>query len=269
MREHIRKLRFLWACLAVTLLLIRPGYSAPDEKANLADLLARAAQNAKLFVEHFSSVKCTERVQQTKLGAKERIEAQEDSTFDYLLLLDVTGGDIRLEESRLLLQEKSPARKSSLLVTNGFSTLLLIFHPVYQPSFEFALEAAEAPAAESRVRVHFRHLPGTRSPAVLFLRGREFPLSLEGTAWLDPQTGDVTRIEAGLAGSMEDIGLVKFQSDVAYARIHFQSEPRPYWLPSSAVIEVHTPRQRWRNSHQFTDYKLFSVSATSSVGQTP
>ena len=32
-------------------------------------------------------------------------------------------------------------------------------------------------------------IPGTRSPAALALRGREYPLELSGSAWIDPQTG--------------------------------------------------------------------------------
>ena len=47
----------------------------------------------------------------------------------------------------------------------------------------------------------------TRSTAVLLLRGREYPLDLEGLAWFDPQSGALTKISAGLETSMEDVGL--------------------------------------------------------------
>jgi hypothetical protein len=74
---------------------------------------------------------------------------------------------------------------------------------------------------------------------------------------------------AGLGASMEDVGLKTFRSDVEYSRVAFQAEQRPFWLPRTAVIDVETTRQHWRNSHRFTDYKLFSVSATSKIGETP
>ncbi len=239
------------------------------ETLPLDDLLARAAHHAEIFLAQFSDVKCNERVQQVKFGKGEKIETTEEALFDYLLMLDASGGDIRLEESRLATAEKSSGRKASLLVTNGFSTLLLIFHPAYQPSFVFdALEEDRLDGAPL-LRVHFRHLPGTRSPAVLLVRGREFPLDLEGTAWLDARSGAVVRMKVGLASSLEDIGLRAFRSEVDYAPVNFTSEKNAYWLPRSAVIEVETPRQHWRNTHRFTDYKLFSVSATSSIGQTP
>jgi hypothetical protein len=47
----------------------------------------------------------------------------------------------------------------------------------------------------------------TRSTAVLLLRGREYPLDLEGLAWFDPQSGAIAKISAGLETSMEDVGL--------------------------------------------------------------
>ena len=239
------------------------------ETPPLDDLLARAARHAELFVAQFSDVKCNERVQQVKFGKGGKIESTEESLFDYLLMLDASGGGIRLEESRLVSEEKSRGRKASLLVTNGFSTLLLIFHPAYQSSFVFDSLEEERLDGAPLLRVHFRHLPGTKSPAVLLVRGREFPLDLEGTAWLDAGSGAVVRMKAGLASSLEDIGLRTFGSEVDYAQVNFASEKNPYWLPRTAVIEVETPRQHWRNTHRFTDYKLFSVSATSSIGQTP
>jgi hypothetical protein len=30
-----------------------------------------------------------------------------------------------------------------------------------------------------------------------------------------------------------------------------------YWMPSSAVIDVETPKRHWRNTHLFTSYKRF------------
>lgn len=269
MRSVTSRRKFLRGVLLVALMGGACGGAARAEPQQLEDVLERAAQRSMLFVEQFSSVKCTERVEQMRLDGRERVEAREDSTFDYLLLLETGGGDIRLEESRLRIEEKAARGRPQLLVTNGFSTLLLIFHPVYQPSFEFSLEAGESAAGASVVAVHFRQLPGTRSPAVLLLRGREFPLSVEGTAWVDRRTGDIQRIRAGLVSSMADIGLVNLLTDVEYRGITFQADPRPYWLPVSAVITVETPRQRWRNVHRFTDYKLFSVSTTSSIGQGP
>jgi len=62
---------------------------------------------------------------------------------------------------------------------------------------------------------------------------------------------------------MQDLNLKVFNSEVHYAAIPFASAPKPYWLPVTATIDVETARQHWRNIHQFTNYKKFSVESES------
>jgi hypothetical protein len=147
-----------------------------------------------------------------------------------------------------------------LLLTNGFSTLLLVFHPYYRNAFEFSVEPAGTLEGRSVVPVHFAHITGARSPAALALRGREFALDLEGTAWLDAHSGQVIRMEAGLGHDMGDVGLKALK-----IRVDYQPSPSikdHFMVPAKAVVELETPRQHWRNTHTFHNYKLFSTEAT-------
>ena len=228
-------------------------------------LLDRTEQHAEHFVQQLQDVKCTERVVQAKLGKGEKAEYQEESTFDFLLMPQVHNGEIAVEESRLAVAGPQHRKNLPLLVTNGFSTMMLIFHPLYRESFEFEPLPDEQLEGRQVARVHFRHVRGKRSPSALILRGREYPLRLEGDAWIDPQTGAILRLSVGLLNSMEDVGLRGFHADVSYRPLSFSAAPRPYWLPVSATIEVETPRQHWRNVHTFADYQLFSVSSSSTI----
>ena len=63
------------------------------------------------------------------------------------------------------------------------------------------------------------------------------------------------RIEAGIAATLEDIGMKSLQSQVAFAPVTFQDDfgrASVYWFPTEATIEVETPRQHWRNTHRFS-----------------
>jgi hypothetical protein len=97
------------------------------------------------------------------------------------------------------------------------------------------------------------------------LRGREYPLSLSGTARIDPITGIVEHIETDLGSTMEDLGLKGLHSEVDYSAVGFPPDAKTYWLPAQAVVEVNTAKQHWKNVHHFTNYHLFSVSTTESV----
>ena len=156
-------------------------------------------------------------------------------------------------------------RDRPLLVSNGFATLFLIFHPYYEESFQFTQGDVELVNGRSLRKISFQHLHGTRSPAALSLRGREYPLEISGTAWIDPQTATIAKMEMTVGNTMEDVGLKSLHSEVVYAPVDFHDSQAAYWFPSQATVEVQTQRQHWRNTHVFTDYKRFSVSTEEQV----
>ena len=53
-------------------------------------------------------------------------------------------------------------------------------------AFKFTSAGEEYLAGRTLEKVNFQHVPGMKSPAALALRGREYPLELSGTAWIDP-----------------------------------------------------------------------------------
>jgi len=83
--------------------------------------------------------------------------------------------------------------------------IVLIFHPYYQNSFEFEQLPNEKVEGRDLIRVHFQHVKGTRSPSALQLRNRNYPLDWKGTAWIDPETWVVSRIEAELMASSVEV----------------------------------------------------------------
>ena len=246
------------------------GGSAPSasEADQLQDLLRRTGDQVATFVEKFSDVKCTERVTQEKFKNNDnsKIELKEESTYDYLVILTNIDGELSLTESRIAVREaKADKKNRSMLVSNGFATLFLVFHPFYAHSFEFTALEDEVVDGHRLSKIAFQHVRGTRTPAALALRGREYPLELSGAAWIDPQTAVITRITAGIENTMEDVGLKTLRSEVEFAPVPFQDAQKTYWFPLRASVEVQTPRQHWRNTHQFANYKRFSVTTEEQV----
>jgi hypothetical protein len=59
---------------------------------------------------------------------------------------------------------------------------------------------------------------------------------------------------------LSDLGLRGMRSEIHYATVHFHDPDESYWMPVSAIIDVETPRQHWRNIHRFTGYKRFRAT---------
>jgi len=255
----------IWVALAAVLCLLTPAFTSASGEPT-SDLLPRVRDQVSDYLEQFSEVKCIEKVKQEKLKPNDKVELEHDSTYDYLVILTNSGGEISLDESRLAVGDSKADKKNRpLLVSNGFATLFLIFHPYYAESFAFTPGEVEVANGHSYQKVSFQHLRGTRSPAALSLRGREYPLEITGTAWIDPRTAAIAKIVTTVGNSMEDVGLKALRSEIIYAPVTFHDPAATYWFPSQATVEVETQRQHWRNTHMFTDYKRFAVSTEEKV----
>ena len=243
--------------------------AAPAAEKQPTEIVDRARAQVGNFIKLFSEVRCTEEVSQFKLTKRGKVEHQQRSVYDYLVIAQDSGSDLSLQESRL--EQQGAAKKTDvpMLVTNGFATLLLVFHPSYQDSFDFSPPEMEAANGRTLAKVRFRHRPNKPSTTELVLRGREYPLDLAGTAWIDPESGSIVRIEAGLAQSMDDIGLRVLRTDVEYAPVALRGVDATLRLPSVAKVEVETARQHWRNVHRFRGYQHFDVSVEETVKAKP
>jgi hypothetical protein len=229
-------------------------------------VIDRAGRMAESFWTQFTAVQCTERIVQNKLRADGKVTVTRASEFDYVAFLREERSGLSIEESRVARSAAPLESQQQLLLTSGFPALLLMFHPEFRGRFVFE----EGSADEIRggaVRVAFKSKPEAQSMSGLKLKDRVYPILWKGTAWLDPTSGAVRRIEAALAASMDDIGLADLRVEVEYAPASLAGAQQPYWLPTRATISVKTLRQEWRNVHEFSQYKRFAVSTSTSENE--
>lgn len=244
----------------VAILLLTVVASATAQSGPVpVSVLARAQRQVVAFFSKMSDLTCTENVVQQKFLPNGRVQTSAESKYDYLIMVQASPDSFALNESRIE-APGAPHKPLPLLVTNGFSMLLLVFHPYYEHSFRFEAEPASFVDGRMLMPVHFTHLPGTRSPAALSLRGREYPLDLKGTAWIDQQSGEIAKMDATLASDMSDVDLRSLHIEVDYKPSTLASATG-IGLPDRAIIDLETPRQHWRNTHTFTNYKSFSTAA--------
>lgn len=251
------KPRRLWLNLSFAFLIASGAYGA--DQPTPVNLVDAAQKQVVDYVGKLADLHCTEDVMQQKLKPNGYVDVSRHSQYDYFLYMQGNSYDFQLSESRLEVGTSKQVH-APMLLSNGFSTLLLVFHPYYRNAFEFNLGPAQNLNGRSVVPVHFVHVQGARTPAALALRGREFPLELAGTAFLDAHSGQVVRMDAGLEHEMTDIGLKSLRIRVDYMPAPTSKDK--FMVPEKAVVELETPKQHWKNTHTFHDYKTFSTDAT-------
>lgn len=234
------------------------------------DLLQRAAGTAMREVATLSELACTERVIEVKFNQKQKVEETRSRTFDYFVLVDTEDGELGVMESRLEQREaKSKEEKSKeakpLLLSTGFATLMLILHPWYQDSFTFTDLGMQEDRGKSWHKFGFGFIAGKKSPGVLRVGTREYPLSWTGEFLMDEPGGHVSVIRAHLGAPLDDIGLESLNAEVRYGPAQLVPAAAE-WVPLSATVELRTRHQSWRNTHTFTNYKRFDVSVAEKKG---
>jgi hypothetical protein len=252
--------------LAITLGLLSLTQGAGAQEARPSQLEV-VSMRAGEYVNELADVTCTEHVSQEKLTPSGKMELHQESAFDYLIMMDGSRDEFSLNESRLPKQQGKTTKNLPLLVTNGFSTLFLVFHPYYRDSFVLTPEGEVIEDGQKLLRIRFEHIRGKRTPVALAVRGREYPLEITGYAWVEEESGAIARIEAGLSESMDDIGLRTLHMQVNYSPMKLAGAEHPFRYPSSAYVQVETRKQHWQNIHLFTNYKRFGVSTEVAVSE--
>lgn len=265
--SHPSFFRFLryaaFTCLSIQLFNAALVAQEAMEKAPAApspsvmEPLARARKNVEHFFEQAANVVCGESITQTIIGNNNKPAYREESKFDYQLQASSDSGNLRLQETRDVRKQAFRDASRTMLLTKGFASLLLIVHSQYESSYEFVSTGEENDGTVTLAKFNFKALPGASSPAALQLRGKNYPLPLSGTIWIDKASGAVTRMTAAVDSSLNDLGLKGMQSDIHYALVQFHDPEESYWMPVSATIDLETPLQHWRNVHRFSGYKRF------------
>ena len=146
------------------------------------------------------------------------------------------------------------------VITNGFASMLLVLHQDYEPSYAFQPVGEEVTDGRTLIKIHFKPVAGAASPAAIQLRSRNYPLPLAGDIWIDSETGSVVKLISSLESPMDDVGLHELRSEIHYFVVQFHDPEEAYWMPASAIIDVETPKQHWRNVHRFTSYRRFRAT---------
>jgi len=228
--------------------------------SSLGDVLSKTHSAVERFAEQFSLIRYEEDFVQQKLKNNDRVAYKQETFFDSIIRLHFDDGKINVDEQRLI--ERLPRKPESrpLMSTYGFSTLAMIFHPYYESSFRFTDGGVDSLQGKALTEIHFVHIPGTPTPVLYQMVGADKPMEVSGTAWVDPATGDIYRIQAGLDFNSENVGVKKIRADLTFSPITLKGQINPEIFPSVATIDLETAKQHWRNIHHYSDYRAYRVS---------
>ena len=232
------------------------------------DLLRRTAKSVESFWDELQAVNCVETVDQQKLNPNGKSMFRQQTDFDYIAILQLTGNDLIVDESRTLVRAPQHENKLPLLITNGFSTFAAHLPPVLPGRLRVlgagdragGRQGAVADQVPARARRAFAVGVETAPARDTRWNGRGRPGS-------SPASGAVVRVSAGL---MDEHG--GHRPEIAHRRCPLRARRfQGRTGRSLAALDGRRSKSRRRTSagatlHTFSKYKHFSVDVKTEVG---
>jgi hypothetical protein len=229
-----------------------------QSQEELPILLGKVGEGVEALFSDFVSTASTEQITQDA-ARPPSFSPRLTSKCNYLVVIQRSEQMITLEEYRTNDRGEPVDQGRYYLLTSGFASVPLFFHPLYQPDSHFryigrqtkgrqayVFGFAQKPEAAGLIG-HF-HVLG--SPAVILS---------QGIAWIDPDTYRIVRMRTDLLAPRYDIMLASQTSEVELGEVRFEGAPQPLWLPRKVVVKIDYQHTIYRNQHRYRDYKLFTV----------
>jgi tetratricopeptide (TPR) repeat protein len=233
---------------------VATGVSCPYQQ-----VVDGSGERAKQLVDNITRFAAIEDLVHEQLDQTGNPITKETRKFDYVASISETRpGFLSTDEYRNV--RYGIADLPDRIVTMGFMTLALIFHPDMRDNFQMSCEGLGDWHGQATWIMHFQQREDKPSRFADYTVGAEtYPMKLKGRAWITANNFQIVRIESDLAAPLP---LLSVQHQIAeYGPVHFEQKKVELWLPQNVDIFFELNRHRYHRRHSFDHYMLFSVNA--------
>jgi hypothetical protein len=241
-----------------TLHKLRPAGS----QDRLPMILERAGQTGTVTFQDFPQIACDEGVI-SEVGSPPKKKQQK---FRYIVIPRPVGDTRVLEEYRTDPEGKPPEKFNLgdlFMLTSGFASSWLYLSPAEQHDSRFRYFGIQAIRNRECHVVGFAQDPArARRVGELRIGDSNASTLAQGLAWIDTQTFQILRVMTWLLAPRLDIGLTSEISTVDFNPVQPSGSERVLWLPRDVNVWVLYRGVAVRNTHHYSNFKLFRVEST-------
>jgi len=247
------------------------GLEPAADQAPLNSILSAAGKTVAEFFANFPNTSSLEHIHQEKLQRKQKVATKLDQRFRYLCFTPAQDWGPGFNEYRSDLTGKEALPEGlaqGFMLTSGFASAALVFHPVYQSQASFRYLGRQKVNGRDTYLVAFAQQPAKARFSGTFKSGTvSMATFTQGLAWIDAQSYQITHLRTDLLKPLQELNLEKETTEIAYGEVHFKGLTTGFWVPRQVTVTVDWNGKRLRNEHQYSDFQLFQVQATEKVGK--
>jgi tetratricopeptide (TPR) repeat protein len=239
------------------------GTRMASNQDELKVVLQKAGEGVESFFKNFPNTVSLEQVHQERLGKDGKVARALDQDFQYLLLARTNKWGLGIEEHRATAQGESTTLggyNQGLMLTAGFASVSLLFHPAYQDGTGFRYLGRQSLDGKDLHVIAFAQNPQTARTEERFSTDEGSALILiQGLAWIDPTTFQIVRLRTDLLAPQSKVRLQRQTTEIHFKEVSFKEVATAFWLPQEVSVTVDWKGRIYRNWHRYSDFKLFNV----------
>jgi len=239
------------------------GIHVASSQDELGVILKNVGTGVESFFKNFPNTVSVERVHQERLGKDGKVAHSLDQDFQYLLLARPEKWGVGIEEDRATSQGERSALSGydqGLMLTAGFASVSLLFHPAYQSGASFRYLGRQPLEGKDLYVIAFAQNPKTARTEERFSTDEGSALVLtQGVAWIDPTNYQIVRIRTDLLAPQPKVRLQRQTTEIHFQQVSFKEVASALWLPQEVSVTVDWRGRVYRNWHRYSDFKVFNV----------
>jgi tetratricopeptide (TPR) repeat protein len=248
---------------------LQPAASQDD----LASILQKTGEGVKAFFDSFQNTASVEHIREERLAKDGKIADALDQKFQYLLLTRPEKWGLGLEELRTNSSGERTGLTgldSGLMLTSGFASASLLFHPEYQAGATFRYLGSQSLNGHKCHVVAFAQVPAKAQMVERFnTEGGSVLVLFQGLAWIDAGNFKIVRLRTDLLKPQTRIRLQRQTTEISYDPVQFKQIAFALWLPSEVAVTLQWSGRTYHNTHKYSDFRLFNTQTQEKVHELP
>jgi Tfp pilus assembly protein PilF len=248
-----------------------PGLEPAKDQEQLSSILDGVGARILEMINNFPNTSSREAIHQEKLARKGGVSGTQNQEFRYLCLVPRETWGPGFIEYRADF-DGNPALPKGLsegfMLTSGFASAGLIFHPAYRSESTFRYLGRQKINGQNTFAVAFAQIPGKSHLFGSFQKGLTSETTFsQGLAWINPDTYQIIRLHTDLLAPLPELRLEKETLNVDFNEVRFNHPKQALWLPEQVTVTLDWNGRELRNTHEYSDFKIFNVEASEKIGK--
>jgi tetratricopeptide (TPR) repeat protein len=239
------------------------------DQSPLDSVLTAVGKKVEVYFRNFPNTVSVEQIHQEKLSRKGKAGETLNQKFHYLCLAPKEETGLAFTEYRSGLSGdlgQPQGLSDGFMLTSGFASASLVFHPVYQAESTFRYLGRQKIDGRDTLVLAFAQRPEKARLNGEFKMGQTtMPTFSQGLAWVDSETYEILRLRTDLLRPLPEVRLEKETTEIDFGENHFKSMAEAFWLPREVKVSVDWNGKCLLNKHEYSDFKLFNVGASEKI----